>query len=437
MRASNSPASVAAAAPNPSGEPKPRSCPACGATGSVRTFLSLGALPLGNAFVPPEEVPEEREFPLDMGFCERCCLVQVIDPAPASALDRVYRHYSYVPTGTTLARHYRDLAEEVIDVVRPASGSLFVDVGSNDGLLLRELRGHAPGIRIVGVEPSDKISEIARNHGVPTVHGFFDDAAVRSVRSEFGSATVVSATQVFQHLREPAEFLRKAESLLEPEGTLVLEGRAYMPDVIAKVSFDTFYHELLFCFTLHSLHEILGRAGFVVFHAERSDVYGGSLRVYARKASGSRPVDGTVAELLRFEKECGVPAFETYRAFGARVAGVRDELARTVRDLRSAGNRIVGYGAPSTGNTLLNYCRLGREFLDCIVDDNPLKQGLVAPGTHLPITDSRVLEDRTPEYVLLVAWRLREEILAKLHPLRSRGLRGVIVPLPSPEVVGA
>lgn len=424
-------------APAPPDGSKAHSCRVCGAAGSVRTFLSLGALPLGNAFVPPEEVPEEREFPLDMGFCERCCLVQVVEPAPAAALDRVYRHYSYVPTGTTLARHYRDLAKEVIEVTRPASGSLFVDVGSNDGLLLRELLGHAPGIRIVGVEPSDKISEIARGHGVPTVHGFFDDSAARSVRSQFGSAAVVSATQVFQHLRDPADFLRKAEGLLEPEGTLVLEGRAYMPDVIAKVSFDTFYHELLFCFTLHSLRELLGRSGFVIFHAERTDAYGGSLRVYARKASGSRPVDSSVADLLRFESEVGVPVFETYRAFGDRVAGVRDELTRTVRDLRSAGNRIVGYGAPSTGNTLLNYCRLGREYLDCIVDDNPLKQGLVTPGTHLPITDSRVLEDRTPEYVLLVAWRLREEILQKLRPLRSRGLQGVIVPLPSPEVVGA
>jgi len=411
-------------------------CRVCGAESSVQNFLSFGPLPLGNAFIPPSEIPGEQEFPLDMGFCRRCYLVQVVDPVPTSALERVYRQYSYVPTGTTLARHYHDLAGEVLRVVRPEAGALFVDIGSNDGLLLTELRGQGPGIRIAGVEPSDKISEIARSRGVPTIHGFFDDPAADRLRTEFGAATVVSATQVFQHLRDPMGFLRRAMGLLTPNGVLVLEGRAYFPDVAAKVSFDTFYHELLFCFTLHSLRELLGRAGFSIFHAERTDAYGGSLRVYAQKVGGSRPTNPSVGELLAFERSAGVPEFETYREFGSRVEGVRDQLLGTVRRLKSGGHRLVAYGAPSTGNTLLNYCRLGKEYLEYIVDDNPLKQGLVAPGTHLPITDSRALTEHPPDYVLLVAWRLREEILEKLRPLRVRGLRGVIVPLPAPEVVG-
>jgi len=413
----------------------PRDCRVCGSRGSVRKFLSLGPLPLGNAFVPPEEVADEQTFPLEMGFCSRCYLVQVLDPAPTAALEKVYRHYSYVPTGTTLAHHYRDLAKDILRVVGPPDGALFVDVGSNDGLLLGELKSERPSIRIVGVEPSDKISEIARTRGIPTVHGFFDRSAVSTLRAEHGSAAVVSATQVFQHLRDPLDFLAKAQELLTEDGVLVLEGRAYFPDVAEKVSFDTFYHELLFCFTLHSLRSLLARAGFAVFHAERTSAYGGSLRVYAQRSSGLRAVEPSVAGLLAVEAGQGMTEFAPYRAFGSRVEEVRDRLTEMVRGLKAAGHRLVGYGAPSTGNTLLNYCHLGRDQFDFIVDDNPLKQGLVAPGSHLPIVDSKALFDRPPDYVLLVAWRLKDEILEKLRPLRSRGLRGVIVPLPSPEVV--
>lgn len=412
-----------------------RPCRVCGAPAAVRPFLSLGSLPLGNAFVPPEKVADEVTFPLDMGFCERCYLVQVVDPAPPAALERVYRDYSYVPTGTTLAGHYRDLAKDMLRVVAPPADALFVDIGSNDGLLLGELKSQRPEIRIVGVEPSDKISEIARGRGVPTIHGFFGRPVLDEIRSAHGKARVVSATQVFQHLRDPAGFLRLVDELLEPEGVLLLEGRAYFPDISEKCSFDTFYHELLFCYTLHSLRELLDRNGFALFRAERTGVYGGSLRVYAQKRDGVRSVEPSVDRVLAAERAFGVPSFDVYRRFGEAVERVREEVGRSVRALRAQGMSIVGYGAPSTGNTLLGYCGLGRDELDFIVDDNPLKQGLVTPGTHIPITDSRALVDRRPDYVLLVAWRLKEEILGKLRPLRDRGLKGVIVPLPKLEVV--
>jgi len=410
-------------------------CRVCGTEGSVRTFLALGLLPLGNAFIPASEVPHEEVFPLSMGFCERCFLVQIQAPAPVESIERVYRRYSYVPTGTTLAAHYRALAAEILDVSHPRAGGLFVDVGSNDGLLLGEIRSRNPAVRIVGVEPSDKISEIAKGRGIPTLHGFFDAHAVETIQREFGSACTVSATQVFQHLRDPEGFLRQVHEILEPNGVLVLEGRAYFPDVAEKLSFDTFYHELLFCFTAQSLSRILERAGFTLFRAERTAAYGGSLRVYARRTEDSRPVEPSVKELLEAERRAGVTTFETYRAFGRKVEEVREELSRTVRELKSRGKSIVGYGAPSTGSTLLTYAGLGQGQVDYIVDDNPLKQGLVMPGTHIPITDSGRLSSRPPEFILLVAWRLRDEILAKLEPMKGRGLEGVIVPLPWPELV--
>ncbi|MGP8109584.1 MAG: class I SAM-dependent methyltransferase [Thermoplasmata archaeon] len=410
-------------------------CRVCGAPEGVRPFLSLGSLPMGNAFIAPAEIPDEQQFPLDIGFCERCCLVQIVEPAPVSAIEKVYRNYSYVPTGATLERHYRALAADIVSTVTPRPDALFVDIGSNDGLLLRSIRAHAPGCGIVGVEPSPKISEIARGHGVPTINRFFDEAAADELLSLHGPADVISATQVLQHIRDPVRLLRSVVRMLRPNGVLVLEGRAYFPDVAEKVAFDTFYHELLFCFTLHSLQNLLAQAGFVVFRAERSDAYGGSLRVFAQKREGTREPLASVAKTLSEEVRAGLDRFDAYARFGAQVEGLRTALRRTVNAVRSSGQTISAYGAPSTGTTLLSYCGFGLDQIEYIVDDNPLKQGLVTPGSHIPITDSSALEQRPTDCVLILAWRLKDEILARLAPLRGSRIKGVIIPLPTPELV--
>ncbi|MGI0070769.1 MAG: class I SAM-dependent methyltransferase [Thermoplasmata archaeon] len=411
-------------------------CRVCGEKSGVRAFLSLGRLPLGNAFIPPSEIPGEREFPLTMGVCRACHLIQIVEPAPADAIETVYRNYSYVPTGATLARHYGELAEDIVRVVEPGPGALFLDIGSNDGLLLRSIRDRAPAAQIGGVEPSPRIAEIARGQGVPTINGFFDAAAAKEARQRFGSPDVVSATQVLQHIRDPVALVRSVAEILRPDGVLVLEGRAYFPDVVEKVSFDTFYHELLYCFTLHSLEPLLAQAGFRVFHASPSDAYGGSLRVYAQLAKGGRrSVSPAVESVRAAEVAAGVPRFDAYARFAERVEGVRARLGKTVSELKSTGATIAGYGAPSTGTTLLSYCGLGHDVVDYIVDDNPLKQGLVTPGTHVPITPSSALTERPPDYVLVIAWRLREEILARLAPVRGDRIRGVLLPLPEPELL--
>lgn len=414
--------------------PEPTPCHVCGAAG-VRPFLDLGLQPLGNAFLPPEEVGGERQYPLVMGVCSDCHLVQIVAPAPPEATNRVYRQYSYVPTGVTLERHYAQLAEEIVRAVGPRPRARFLDIGSNDGLLLRSILARAPDARVQGVEPSPRIAAIARGHGVPTLDGFFTPEIAREVAAHGGPVDVASATQVLQHVREPVDFLESVHALLAPDGILALEGRAYFPAVREEVAFDTFYHELLYGFTLHSLERLLALAGFSAFDAVPTEAYGGSLRVLAQRTdTGRRPVGPSVAAVRTAEKAAGVTEFASYREFAAQVEGVRSSLRETVASAVSGGRSLAGYGAPSTGTTLLSYCGLGSDVVRYIVDDNPLKQGLVTPGTHIPIRSSEALREHPVDFVLLIAWRLRDEIVARLERARPDRLRGVIVPLPTPEL---
>jgi SAM-dependent methyltransferase len=412
-------------------------CHVCGSATGVRPFLDLGMQPLGNAFIPATEVASERQYPLVMGVCGDCHLVQIVAPAPSHATNRVYRNYSYVPTGETLEQQYAHTAEEIVRLVEPRDGSRFLDVGSNDGLLLRSIRQRAPHAEVLGVEPSARISAIARKKGVPTLTGFFDAETAREVAARWGQVDVASATQVLQHVRDPVGLLRSLRELLAPDGVLVLEGRAYFPAVLEKVAFDTFYHELLYAFTLHSLERLLALAGFGPFHARRTDAYGGSLRVFSQRIdTGRRPVRESIAEVRAAEVAAGVTRFEAYRAFARSTETVRSQLRAAVARPTAGGRSLAGYGAPSTGTTLLNYCGLDHRVVRYIVDDNPLKQGLVTPGTHVPITPPSELRDHPVDYVLVIAWRLKDEIVARLGPIENGHLRGIIVPLPNPELVG-
>ncbi len=411
-------------------------CRVCGAPGAVRPFLSLGSLPMGNAFIAPKEISGEQQFPLDIGFCESCYLVQIVEPAPVSAIEKVYRNYSYVPTGATLERHYRALAADIVSTVTPRPDALFVDIGSNDGLLLRSVRAQAPNCGIVGVEPSPKISEIARGHGVPTINRFFDDAAADELLSLHGPADVISATQVLQHIRDPVRLLRSvdADAPAERRPRSRRSGRTSLmsprrsrstPSTTSSCSASPFTRSRTCSPRRVSWYS--ARRG-----ATRT---AGRLRVFAQKREGTREPLPSVAKTLSDEVRAGLDRFDAYARFGAQVEGLRTALRATVNDVRSSGQTISAYGAPSTGTTLLSYCGFGRDQIEYIVDDNPLKQGLVTPGSHIPITDSSALEQRPTDCVLILAWRLKDEILARLAPLRGSRIKSVIIPLPTPELV--
>jgi len=408
-------------------------CKACGED-KVEQFFSFGKLPMGNAFLRKDQMKAEPTFSLDLGFCDECKLVQQINPAPQEVIQSVYKNYAYVPFGNTLETHYAGLGRAIAEELDLTKDSFVLDIGSNDGILLRSIK-QSKGCKILGVEPAVRISEMARQAGVPTLTGFFTPETASAIADEHGRADVVTVTQVLQHVTDLVQFLKDAIRVLKPGGCLVIEGR-YFGETIKKVSFDTVYHEMLYFFTLESLGNLLRRLGMVVFKAEQIDIYGGSLRVYARKAApkGGAKVDGSVKDILGMERgSLKLDRMSTYEDFAKQVYLLRDELYKLVGDIKKSGKTIAGYGAPSTGTTLLSFCGLGGGMIDYVVDDSPLKQGLYTPGTHIPIVPSSQLTKQPPDYLLVIAWRLAKEITAKVKPLLPNA--NIIIPLPSPRII--
>lgn len=396
----------------------------------VRPFLSFGELPLGNAFLKKEDFGKEEKYELELGTCIKCKLVQQTTPPPIEALQADYRNYAYVPFGDTLAKHYQEMAAEAVTKLGLGPDSFVVDVGSNNGLFLGDI-GRMTGCKILGVEPAEKISQMAKDAGVPTLTEFFTPETAGKILNEIGPADLVVCTQTLQHI--PASqiniFVRDLARLLKQDGTLMLEGR-YFGATLEKRSYDTVYHEMQWFFTLHSLSELLERHGLHVIGAERNEIYGGSLRVYANK-SALVTDRGPVFELERMQR---ITHWVTCKRWAEQVQEHASRLHKLLRKTKDSGKVIAAYGAPSTSATLLCYCGIDSSIIDYVVDDSPLKQGLYTPGTHIPITSSTKLLTDPPDFLLLNAWRLKDEILTKVNRQRAKGMK-VIVPLPEIEVI--
>ena len=389
----------------------------------VFQFLSLGTLPLGNAFLrAPEEFDQEPRFPLTLGFCPACALVQQMTPPPVELLKSDYRQYRYVPVGDSLRGHLAALGREVAEGLKPES--LVVDIGSNDGALLASIKDRC---QVLGIEPAEEISEQAKQAGVPTLTAFFDEKLAERIVRAYGHADVVTCTQTLQHIPDLSGFLAGVGTLLKPEGMFVVEGR-YFPATMRQCTYDTIYHEMLVYFSLHSLKALLERHGLVVFKAERTPTYGGSLRVYAGYEGQG---DSSVSAILQGERDRGVDRLVPYLEFANRVEKMGRELQELVVGLKAKGARIAGYGAPSTSTTLLGFCGIGADMVEYIVDDNPLKQGLFHPGTHIPIVSAQALEQKPPTHLLILAHQFENLIMERTKLLGAK----YILPVP-PRVVG-
>ena len=405
---------------------QPTACRSCGYT-ELQNVLSLGRTPLANALLKEEQLAQpEENYPLDLVFCARCSLMQLTETASP---EKLFRDYVYLSSfSDTMLRHAEALSTALIGSNNLDATSLVVEVASNDGYLLQNYK--RAGVPVLGIEPAANIAQVAEQHGIRTVCDFFsDDLAVRLVGEGY-EADVIHAHNVLAHVPDPNGFVRGLRQLLKPDGVIVVEV-PYVKDMIDRCEFDTVYHEHLSYFSLTALNALFTRNDLTIQKVERLSIHGGALRVYAGHENSQAE---SVTQLLSDEKDWGAGEIDFYNGFGARVDRCRNELVSLLRDLKSQDKRIAVYGASAKGTTLLNYCGLGRETLDYVVDRSSVKQGLYTPGTHLKIHAPEKLLDDLPDYVLLLTWNFADEILEQQQEYRRRGGR-FIVPIPEVKVV--
>ena len=392
--------------------------------------LSLTPTPPANAFITADALDTPQEcFPLDLHICGACGHLQLLHVVDPSLL---FADYVYVSgTSPSFVAHFEDYATHVIETYRPPPGALVVDIGSNDGTLLRFF--HNAGMAVQGVDPACDIAKAACEAGIETLNAFFDAALSAQIREDKGAAAVVTANNVFAHIDDLAGVVAGVRALLEEDGVFVFEV-SYLADVLEKTLFDTIYHEHLSYHAVAPLVSFFSRNGMELIAAERVDTHGGSLRGTAQLAGGAREVASSVEAYLELEERLGLGRAETFHDFAERIDALKISLRDLLLGLKAEGQSIAGYGAPAKATTLMYHFGLGPDIIDFIVDDSSLKQGLYLPGLHVPVLPSSAIAEQGPDYLLILAWNFAQSIMANNSALHDMGGR-FIIPVPKLEVV--
>jgi SAM-dependent methyltransferase len=395
-----------------------------------RTFVDLGMSPLCESFLTVEQLNQMEPFyPLHAYVCEKCFLVQVEEYVGP---ERIFSEYAYFSSySRAWLRHAESYTDMIVSRLGLDGDSHVVELGSNDGYLLQYFV--AKGIPVLGVEPAANVATAAIARGVPTITRLFGLDTAQELASDGHQPDLIIANNVLAQVADLNGFIAGMRKLLKPGGVITLEF-PHLDRLMSENQFDTIYHEHFSYFSLLSADRIFTAHGLTLFDVEELWTHGGSLRVYARhRDDGARPVGARVRALLAREKAATLDRPERYAAFGERVAESKCRLLEFFIGAKRQGKSVVGYGAPGKGNTLLNYCGIRTDFLDYTVDRNPYKQGRFTPGTHIPIyPPERILETR-PDYVLILPWNLKEEIMEQMAVVQSWGGQ-FVVPIPDVKV---
>jgi SAM-dependent methyltransferase len=408
--------------------------PACRHCGAPLTtlFADLGETPVTNDFLTEDALRRpEPVYPLRAFVCSDCRLAQLEDFLRSDDLFRAdYPYFSSV--STSFLEHARRYVEEVSARFGLGPGSTVVEAASNDGYLLQYFM--AKGLRALGVEPCRSVAECAiRDRGAPTHIAFFSQALAHRLVEEGHAADLVVANNVLGHVPDINDFVKGLATLLAPGGVATLEFPSLL-NLIRLNQFDTIYHEHFSYLSLTAAHRLLAANGLRVFDVEPLATHGGSLRLFACRETDIRPRTPRLRDMLDAERDAGLDDDPLYLGFAARVEETKRALRDLLHGLRRDGRTVVAYGAPAKGNTLLNACGITRDLVDFTVDRSPHKQGLYLPGSHLPILAPEAIDRAKPDYVLILPWNLREEIVEQMAHVRDWGGR-FILPIPHAEIV--
>ncbi|MCK1737932.1 methyltransferase domain-containing protein [Bradyrhizobium sp. 138] len=391
------------------------------------TFVDLGPSPLANSFVPPERVDAtEPTYPLHARACGTCGLVQLPQFEPAANIFGQYLYYSSY--SESWLRHAESYAADMIARAKLGAASEVIEIASNDGYLLQYFQ--RAGIPALGIEPASGPAAAAIAKGIPTRTCYFGRDVATALRAEGHRPALIVANNVLPHVPDINDFVAGLRILLPETGRATLE-LPHLLHLIEGIQFDTIYHEHLSYFSLATLETVFRAHALRVFDVEELPTHGGSLRLHVCSEAASHGASLALERLRQREAVAGLGQPATYRDFQAKVAAKRETIRDFLVAARRAGKTVLAYGAPAKGNTLLNYCSVTRELIAFTVDRNPHKQGLLLPGTHLPIRDPAALIAGRPDYVFILPWNLRDEIIVQLSEIRAWGGQFVV---PAPDL---
>lgn len=404
-------------------------CRLCGATLSA-TFLNLGMSPLCESFLPADEIDKmEPYFPLHALACRECFLVQLREYVQP---EKIFSEYAYFSSySTSWVEHARRYCEMVTARFGLGPGSQVFEIASNDGYLLQHFL--PLGVPVVGVEPAANVAEAARRKNIPTLVEFFGSRLADRLVSQGCRADLIIGNNVLAQVPDLNDFAAGMARLLAPEGLITLEF-PHLERLIAENQFDTIYHEHFSYFSLLTIDYLARRHRLRIFDVEQIGTHGGSLRVYLCHEDSRHQVSSRVNALLAHEREIGFERIESYTQFSAKVHRTKRQLLSFLIECKENGARICGYGAPGKGNTLLNYCAIGTDFLEFTVDRNPYKHGRYTPGMHIPVHPVSAIDEYRPDFLLILPWNLKREIVEQMHHVGSWGCK-MVVPIPDVEVI--
>jgi SAM-dependent methyltransferase len=402
-------------------------CRSCGSS-KLQSFLDLGITPLADRLMTEAQLNEtELVAPLDVVLCDDCSLVQITETvSPEVLFCQNYPYFSSV--SAALMKHFGDSAKHLLDTRDLGPDSLVVEAASNDGYMLKHFV--AAGVPVLGIDPADGPAKKAQEAGVRTLNTFFTRELADQLYEEGKRADVFLANNVLAHVADLNGFTAGVARLLKDDGVAVIEC-PYLLDLIDHCEFDTIYHQHLCYFSITALVNLFRRHGLSLNEVVRTKIHGGSLRLFIEKNENVRE---SVTTLLEKEAELGIDKLAYYETFASRVEGLKKALIAVLDQLKAEGKRIYGYGAAAKGCTLLSYCGVGSQYLDCILDLSPMKQGLYFTGNRLKIEPpGKLLQDR-PDAVLIIAWNFAEEIMKQQQAYRDQG-GTFVIPVPEVRVV--
>lgn len=405
-------------------------CRSCGAP-LQHDFVNLGMSPIANANIRPgDEDKMERFYPLHAFVCDQCFLVQL---GEFQSPDEIFSDYDYFSSySVSWLAHAKRYCEMMIDRFGFNASSQVIELASNDGYLLKNFV--EKGIPVLGIEPAQNVAKVAIEAGIPTRSVFFGRKTAQTLVKEGVKADLVLGNNVLAHVPDVNDFVAGIATVLKADGIVTIEF-PHLQQLCDNNQFDTIYHEHFSYFSLIAVERVFANHGMVIFDVEELPTHGGSLRIFVRhKASNAHPVSDRVGTLREREISLGYKDLETYRAFEEKVKETKRSLLEFLIAAKREGKSVVGYGAPAKGNTLLNYCGIRGDFIDYTVDRSPRKQGLLLPGTHIPIMAPERIAETKPDYVLILPWNLEAEIVAQMAHIRAWGGK-FVVPIPRVRVI--